>query len=65
MEDVLDKSKQELLDEIYQLRMECDIYHARADAYKHQLESLGEIPVEHTFLEPLWEPEPPSETDSR
>lgn len=55
MEDMLGKSKSDLVNEILQLRMECDVRHAHEDALSEQVKSLGGKPVEHTFLNPSWD----------
>lgn len=57
MEDIESKSREELVEEIFRLRMECDVRLAREEALEEQLQSLGQDPVKHTFLNPAWGPE--------
>lgn len=54
---MMSKSREELVEEIFRLRMECDVRLAREEALEEQLQSLGQDPVEHTFLDPAWGPD--------
>lgn len=57
MEDIASKSREELVEEIFRLRMECDVRLAREEALEAQIRNLGQDPVKHTFLDPAWSPE--------
>lgn len=57
MEDIASKSREELVEEIFRLRMECDVRLAHEEALEEQLRNLEQDPVKHTFLDPAWSPE--------